>query len=61
LIGLWLIYKAVIEAPVLIEVEFDSGEGIEVGKTVVRYEGIETNRTTDNQSDHHYFLEYAQS
>jgi len=41
LIGLWLIYKAVIEAPVLIEVEFDSGEGIEVGKTVVRYEGIE--------------------
>lgn len=40
LIGGWLIYTAIIEAPIPIEVEFDSGEGIEVGNTVVRYEGI---------------------
>lgn len=46
LIGVWLIYTAVIEAPIPIEVEFDSGEGIEVGKTVVRYEGIEIGKVT---------------
>lgn len=44
LIGLWLVYKAVIEAPIIIEVEFDSGEGLEIGKTVVRYEGIEVGK-----------------
>lgn len=40
MIGGWLIYKAIIEAPIEIEVYFGSGEGLEEGKTGVRFEGI---------------------
>lgn len=40
MIGAWLIYKSVVDAPVVISVFFESGEGIEVGKTEVRYEGL---------------------
>ena len=40
LLGGWLIYKSIIEAPIEIVVYFDSGEGIEEGKTEVRYEGL---------------------
>ncbi|ARN75992.1 PqiB family protein [Oceanicoccus sagamiensis] len=39
-IGGWLIYKAIIEAPINVTVYFESGDGIEVGKTQVRYEGM---------------------
>ncbi|MBL4826812.1 MAG: MCE family protein, partial [Spongiibacteraceae bacterium] len=46
LIGGWLIYKAISEAPIQITVEFDSGDGIEAGKTVVRYEGIEIGKVS---------------
>lgn len=40
LIGGWLVYKAIVEAPIIVTVEFDSAEGLEVGKTAVRYDGV---------------------
>ncbi len=46
MIGGWLIYKAIIEAPIQITVYFESGEGIEVGKTQVRYEGMVVGKVT---------------
>jgi len=41
MIGGWLIYKSILEAPIEVTVTFESGEGIAAGKTEVRYEGIQ--------------------
>jgi len=46
LIGGWLIFKAVSEAPIEITIAFDRGEGIEAGKTEVHYEGIKVGVVT---------------
>ncbi len=40
LIGGWLLYKGIVEAPVKAEIHFDSAVGIESGKTRVLYRGI---------------------
>lgn len=40
LIGGWLLYKGVVEAPVKAAIHFDSAAGIEPGKTRVLYRGI---------------------
>jgi len=47
LIGGWLIYKAVNEAPIQISIAFDSGDGIAVGKTEVQYEGVVIGKVSD--------------
>ena len=46
MIGGWLIYNAILEAPIQVSLELDSGEGIESGKTIVRYEGIEIGKVS---------------
>ncbi len=46
-IGGWLLYKSIVDAPISITIEFDSGEGIQAGKTMVRYEGLEIGKVTD--------------
>lgn len=40
LIVIWLVWKAVTEAGVVVEVRFDNGRGINQGKTEVRHNGI---------------------
>jgi len=47
LIGGWLIYKAIVDAPIQITVSFDSGEGIAAGKTEVKYEGVLIGKVSD--------------
>ncbi|MEH6471869.1 MAG: MlaD family protein [Halopseudomonas sp.] len=39
-IGLWLLYQSLISADTLIEVQFQSGEGLAAGKTELRYQGV---------------------
>ncbi len=39
-IGLWLLYKGIIERPVYIAVHFHSAEGVTPGKTKVMYKGL---------------------
>ncbi len=39
-IGLWLLYKGIIERPVYIIVHFHSAEGVTAGKTKVMYKGL---------------------
>ncbi len=41
LIGAWLLYKGIVEAPIDVVINFESGEGITVDKTKVLYKGIE--------------------
>jgi len=41
LIGAWLLYKGVVEAPIEVVINFDSAEGISVDKTKVLFKGIE--------------------
>ncbi|MGC1508189.1 PqiB family protein [Ketobacter sp.] len=50
-IGGWLLYRAVVEAPIEISINFPSGTGMEVGKTKVLYEGITAGVVTDIQLD----------
>ncbi len=40
LIGVWLVVKGVVNAPIDVTIQFDDGTGIIAGKTVVLYEGI---------------------
>ena len=39
LIGAWLLYKGVVEAPIEVVINFESAEGISVDKTKVLYKG----------------------
>ena len=41
LIGAWLLYKGVVEAPIEVVINFESGEGIAADKTKVLYKGIQ--------------------
>ena len=41
LIGAWLLYKGVVEAPIEVVINFDSAAGISVDKTKVLFKGIE--------------------
>ena len=41
LIGAWLLYKGVTEAPIEVVINFESAEGIKVDKTKVLFKGIE--------------------
>ena len=41
LVGSWLIYKGIVEAPIDVIITFKSAEGIVAGKTKVLYKGIE--------------------
>ena len=41
LIGAWLLYKGIVEAPIEVVINFESGEGIAADKTKVLYKGIE--------------------
>ena len=41
LIGGWLIYKGIADAPIEVVINFESGEGIEADKTKVLYKGIQ--------------------
>ena len=50
-IGIWLLAKSVIEAPVEITIKFPSGTGIEVDKTKVIYEGITVGSVSDVRLD----------
>jgi paraquat-inducible protein B len=40
LIGGWLLYKGIAEAPIEVVINFDTGEGITAGKTKVIYKGL---------------------
>ncbi len=40
LIGGWLLYKGIVEAPIEVVINFDTGEGITAGKTKVMYKGL---------------------
>lgn len=51
LIGAWLLYKALAEAPIEIAIDFASGTGIEVGKTKVIYEGMHVGVVKDLRLD----------
>jgi paraquat-inducible protein B len=42
MIGAWLFYKSVIEAPIDVVIRFESAEGIIAGKTEVMYKGLVT-------------------
>ena len=41
LIGAWLLYKGIVEAPIEVVINFESAEGISIDKTKVLYKGIE--------------------
>ena len=41
LIGAWLLYKGIVDAPIQIVINFDTAEGITAGKTKVLYKGLE--------------------
>jgi paraquat-inducible protein B len=41
LIGAWLLYKGIVDAPIKIVINFDTVEGITAGKTKVLYKGLE--------------------
>ncbi len=41
LIGAWLLYKGIVEAPIEVVINFESAEGISADKTKVLYKGIE--------------------
>ncbi|MDN3651510.1 MlaD family protein [Thalassotalea ponticola] len=47
LIGLWLLYRSVVEAGIDITIKVDSAEGIVVNKTEVRYKGFVVGLVTD--------------
>lgn len=47
IIGGWLLFKSMVEAPIEITINFSSGTGLEVGKTKVIYEGIAAGVVTD--------------
>jgi len=47
LIGAWLIYKGIADAPIDVVITFESGEGITAGKTKVVYKGIEAGTVQD--------------
>ena len=40
LIGSWLIYKGIVEAPIKVVINFSTAEGITAGKTKVLYKGL---------------------
>jgi paraquat-inducible protein B len=40
LIGAWLIYKGIVEAPIKVVINFSTAEGITAGKTKVLYKGL---------------------
>ncbi len=46
-IGGWLYYKSIVNAPVEVEIQFKSADGIEAGKTKVVYKGLPAG-TVDN-------------
>jgi paraquat-inducible protein B len=46
-IGAWLIYKGIANAPIDAVITFQSGEGITAGKTQVMYKGIEAGTVQD--------------
>jgi len=39
-IGMWLLYKSIVEKPIDIIVHFHSAEGVTAGKTKVMYKGL---------------------
>ncbi len=41
LIGAWLLYKGVVEAPIEVVINFESAEGIAADKTKVLFKGIQ--------------------
>ncbi|BAN50587.1 intermembrane transport protein PqiB [Metapseudomonas resinovorans] len=47
LIGLWLAWKAMSEAGIDIQIRFENGEGIQVGKTQLMYKGIQVGKVVD--------------
>ena len=47
--GAWLIFDNYQHRGTQIEINFDSGEGIEGGKTLIRYNGIEIGHVTDTR------------
>ena len=42
LIGVWLIYKGIVEAPIKAVINFETAGGITAGKTKVLYKGLKT-------------------
>ena len=54
LIGAWLLYKGIAEAPIEVVINFESGEGISVDKTKVLYKGIQLGMVSavELNSDH---------
>jgi paraquat-inducible protein B len=42
LIGVWLIYKGIVEAPIKVVINFETAGGITAGKTKVLYKGLKT-------------------
>jgi len=41
LIGAWLLYKGIVDAPIKTVINFDTAEGITAGKTKVLYKGLQ--------------------
>jgi paraquat-inducible protein B len=39
-LGGWLIYKSYVNAPIIVTIEFESADGIEIGKTKISYKGM---------------------
>ena len=49
LIGAWLIYKGIVEAPIKVVINFSTAEGITAGKTKVLYKGLKAGRVKSVQ------------
>jgi paraquat-inducible protein B len=47
LIGAWLVYKAVSEKGPTISISFESAEGLEAGKTKIKYKDVELGQVTE--------------
>ncbi|WP_455219899.1 PqiB family protein, partial [Kaarinaea lacus] len=46
-LGGWLIYKSFVNAPINVTIEFESADGIEIGKTKVSYKGVQFGTVED--------------
>src|SRR5690606_21534980 len=51
LIGAWLAWQAYSQAGVKVEVFFETGEGVQVGKTEVIYKGMSSGKVVDMRLD----------
>ena len=51
ILGLWLLVKGIKDAGVEITIHFPNATGIEIGKTLVKYQGVNVGKVTDIEID----------